>query len=606
MAAVNFGKITAHVLNNIRARTMKSASWRKPLLNVMDRVVTPIAMNQTKVAENIKMDAMRLQGEMNQKLFDLPENRPISAPVKAQPPVAPPSEFDAASDLFSSPSMISIMSDVGKKAANGNLNVSGIAPAGEVTSILTFHKDEKKRFAGELLCGDKDAELTTFADKGIYGLTYLGKREKNQDAVAAHVTSDGTIHLMVADGMGGETHGELASEEASINFLKYLIENKSVKNLIPELDAALKSLGDRSPHLKGMGTTMTTVEIKDGEAIVRHVGDSLALLIKASGELSLLTFPNWQHFSDFTLMTKTAPYNEADIARIFQNQSNVLGYAVGHRIPASVPELKVKLENGDRILLATDGLFTSLSLAEIKRIITQKKPLNEIGRELKLKAAENQGKNPSQEGDNISLQIYEHSRRISTDELLKGMVTTPRASVPTSTPTSQLIAEAEAARNRQPATTDTSIQQLLADVQALTSDRKSAPTPPPPNATSGELLSATQLAEPLPVSNATERELEKIRMENERPSQQMSSQATAQVKTEKPEVAAELDVAQVEKMIDVLSSLANFMRQREYLASEIKDIQAQSMKAMGILENTLRQIEGLGVRLDSLKIITKK
>ena len=560
MASVNFSKITSRILDNIRTRTMKSASWRKPLLNVMDRVVTPIAMSQVKVADNLIIGAMLLQGEINQKLFELPEKRPVPMPV---------SGFNTAEDVFSSPSMIAVMSDVGKKAANGKLNVSGEAPAGEVTSILTFHKDEKVRFAGKLLCGENDAELTTYSDKGIYALTYLGKRKKNQDALATHVASDGTLHLMVADGMGGETHGEIASEEAAINFLKYLIENKSTRQLIQDLDGALKSLGERSPHLRGMGTTMAMVEIKDGEAIVRHVGDSLVLLVKANGEISLLTFPNWQHFSDYTLLKKAPPYNEAESARIFQNQSNVLGYAVGHSIPPSVPEIKVKLFNGDRILLATDGLFTSLPLAEIKRIVTEKRPLNEIGQELKLKAAENQAKKPFQEGDNISLQIYEHTvipGRISTDELLRGIDTNSRTPVSTGLHTLQLIAEAEAAiagrPANQPATTATPTQQLIAEAEALTSESK--PTPPS--------------LPPLPIPTQTE------------------------IK----EVTSDSDLAQVEKMIEVLSGLANFMRQREYLTSEIKDIQQQSMKAIGILENTLRQIEGVGARLDTLKFITKK
>lgn len=217
------------------------------------------------------------------------------------------------------------------------------------------------------------------------GLTDVGReRETNEDAYLigtlhrslvvreASITAegwftsgpDGTL-LVVADGMGGQGGGDIASRTAIAAVSSYLVntlpwtptndssrQRDSLMNVrarllsaLVEGDATVKMTGakTRTPH---MGTTLTAALVLWPVVYVAHVGDTRCYLHRA-GKLQRLT-------TDHNLANELAPGQQGEHAEYFQN---ILWNTLGATDDVPRPELsKLGLAAGDTLLLCSDGL----------------------------------------------------------------------------------------------------------------------------------------------------------------------------------------------------------------------------------------------------------
>lgn len=231
----------------------------------------------------------------------------------------------------------------------------------------------------------------------VVGMTHQGKvRESNQDhflvadlerTVRVRQTSlptseeptlsdpQGTV-MMVADGMGGHGDGELASAvtvDAVLEHMTYVMPSlqahdpASERELSLELglaiercQARLRSVAARKGASSSMGTTLTLAYVRWPAAYVAHVGDSRLYLWRA-GELMQVT-------QDHTLAQRVRDrYGGAeDLAHL----EHVLVNAIGGdgKLP-DVESHRLSLESGDRLLLATDGLYGELPSATIAGLL---------------------------------------------------------------------------------------------------------------------------------------------------------------------------------------------------------------------------------------------
>src|SRR5574341_2186313 len=119
-------------------------------------------------------------------------------------------------------------------------------------------------------------------DFAISQLTRIGGRETNEDR-AAYVRSRDSLLLVVADGMGGHAHGEVAAEIA-VRTLAEAFQSVAQPRLARPgafLEETLmaahhaiveQALADRLEEIPG--TTCVACVVQDGQAWWGHAGDS--------------------------------------------------------------------------------------------------------------------------------------------------------------------------------------------------------------------------------------------------------------------------------------------------------------------------------------------
>ena len=204
------------------------------------------------------------------------------------------------------------------------------------------------------------------------GLTDVGqKREGNEDAF---ILDDSLSLYVVADGMGGHLGGEVASRVA-IESLVHQFSHRAVRNMSSnpeEIRHALTSAFRRSnqvvmdqaaedDNLRGMGCTLIACLIARDTAYVCHVGDVRCYLANSSKFTQITT--------DHTYMAELA--NDEFATQRPDLSRSVLSRAIGYPF-AEDPEFHAfELHKGDRILLCSDGLWSMVVDAQLKKILLQ-------------------------------------------------------------------------------------------------------------------------------------------------------------------------------------------------------------------------------------------
>ena len=201
-------------------------------------------------------------------------------------------------------------------------------------------------------------------------LTHPGrKRATNQDAVGHKITEWGGV-FVVADGMGGHRTGELASKLAVKNILEVTQAEAPSPSLLleafEEANDAIYIAGQR-PESRGMGTTATALALDLPYALIAHVGDSRAYLLR-DGVLTQLT----QDHSWVAERMRQGLLTPAE-ARTHRWR-NVITNALGSFPEARVDLIGLKVKPGDRFLLCSDGLSGVLEDAVLQEVLESLPP----------------------------------------------------------------------------------------------------------------------------------------------------------------------------------------------------------------------------------------
>lgn len=174
----------------------------------------------------------------------------------------------------------------------------------------------------------------------------------------------------VADGMGGEAAGEVASQ-LLVKVVRQELEGKSaidelqLKQAMLAANAEILHTARSFTGYQGMGTTATLLHVDESasRASWAHVGDSRLYLCRA-GTLSQITR---DHTYVESLVAK-GELTEAE-ARVHP-QKNMLLRAVGVDEHLEVDTGSFALQAGDVLLLATDGLMKLVSDADIAAVLS--------------------------------------------------------------------------------------------------------------------------------------------------------------------------------------------------------------------------------------------
>ncbi|MGI5863026.1 MAG: Stp1/IreP family PP2C-type Ser/Thr phosphatase [Myxococcales bacterium] len=200
-----------------------------------------------------------------------------------------------------------------------------------------------------------------------YGLTDVGrKRSGNEDAF---IVDEKRGIFIVADGMGGHNAGEVASAMAiqtvtrivteKLSVLANLAENPTPENgqaaqrliehAIQKACAEIFRMAQSDAAKRGMGTTFVGMFCAGQKAVIGHVGDSRAYLLR-QGQAHRLT-------EDHTLIAaqlKAGTITKEEAAK--SPYRNVITRAVGIQESVQVDTLLVDLLPGDLFMLCSDGL----------------------------------------------------------------------------------------------------------------------------------------------------------------------------------------------------------------------------------------------------------
>jgi PPM family protein phosphatase len=207
---------------------------------------------------------------------------------------------------------------------------------------------------------------------------------------------------IIADGMGGHLHGEVASALAVRVMANHVVKNVfmpifSLNSAAPENSfQEIMGEGMQKAHemvrnkAEGGGTTLTAILILGDQITIAHVGDSRAYAFNQNGEMEILT-------RDHSLVKRLEELGQIteDEAAVHP-QRNVLYRALGQGEPFEPDIISAPLPKPGFLLLCSDGLWGVLPGEEISRIINTSTSVHQSCIEL-IQAA-NQAGGP----DNIS------------------------------------------------------------------------------------------------------------------------------------------------------------------------------------------------------------
>ncbi|MEG0019518.1 MAG: Stp1/IreP family PP2C-type Ser/Thr phosphatase [Oscillospiraceae bacterium] len=207
----------------------------------------------------------------------------------------------------------------------------------------------------------------------ISGITNIGnRRSENQDKYVAGRLLCGVAFGFVCDGMGGVNGGAIASDTLSKMLEDGLFlhneepnfnEERAVLGAIEDANSAIYSMGLSKPALKGMGTTVAGVTVKNRECIVYHAGDSRVYILR-NGRLALVT----QDHSVVQELVNQSKISQEEAQA--HPQKNLITRAVGVQENVDIDVASVDVCEGDIILCATDGLTNFISTQQLTEILS--------------------------------------------------------------------------------------------------------------------------------------------------------------------------------------------------------------------------------------------
>jgi PPM family protein phosphatase len=184
--------------------------------------------------------------------------------------------------------------------------------------------------------------------------------------------------LVVADGIGGSGGGERASAVVVEEAKRYVLQTakwffslddpgeevrlRLLRESLERVDRRLIAEAEANPALAGMGTTLIAATVVSGDVFMLHVGDSRAYLFR-DGELSQLTRDHTlaQHLLDAGVLQPAQ-------AKVHHSR-HVLTNALGGTPGVKGEIVKLRLADGDRLLLCTDGLSDMVGDEQIAELL---------------------------------------------------------------------------------------------------------------------------------------------------------------------------------------------------------------------------------------------
>ena len=305
------------------------------------------------------------------------EEMPVAATEDAPQPHSTPAHFAAPEPAAVAPqdeepadhtAEVPATSKVDDPSNEANAVSPGDTAEIDVAAVEAKLKDHGSTMSFEPLA-DERIETDSTYDAGTTTQLMWGARS-DVGCVRPHNEDSYLVQsplFCVCDGMGGHAAGEVASSIAVETIAKTAPQAADAARLAAAveaanaavIEAALNGLGK-----PGMGCTATCAYIENDMLAIAHVGDSRAYLLH-EGTLIRVT-------RDHSYVEELVDAGEitADEARVHPNRS-VITRALGSDPAMYADHFTLHIEEGDRLILCSDGLSSMIPDSEIENIATQ-------------------------------------------------------------------------------------------------------------------------------------------------------------------------------------------------------------------------------------------
>jgi serine/threonine protein phosphatase PrpC len=234
-------------------------------------------------------------------------------------------------------------------------------------------------------------------------------RQKNEDSGGTFVNQDGHRLAIVADGMGGHLAGDVASN-MSVTHLQEMWEQSGgiqsadqaevwLRTHVLQVNQLVYEHSKNHVECEGMGTTIEAVISTDQFTTIAHVGDSRCYILNDAGFKQLT--------EDHTLvneLVRSGQITKEDAEH--HPRKNWILRALGTEKDIKIDIKTIMFEEGDFLLLCSDGLSNKVNEQEMVAVLQNEDSLEQKATSLITMANENGGE------DNITLIILEFADEI--------------------------------------------------------------------------------------------------------------------------------------------------------------------------------------------------
>jgi len=219
-------------------------------------------------------------------------------------------------------------------------------------------------------CSDVGLIRERNEDSFLFGNLATGETTRENDGGVMVVEAAPSL-LVVADGVGGAVSGEVASDlatEVSFRHLRERLQSGALKGAVPiadslknaviEANSAIHARSKSDPGHHGMGTTATIALVVQGMVYFAQVGDSRAYIIRSDNARQMT--------KDQSLVQRMVDAGKLTPEQAERSEHrNIILQALGPE-EAIVPEFtRDRLQNGDIILLCSDGLSNQITAPQM-------------------------------------------------------------------------------------------------------------------------------------------------------------------------------------------------------------------------------------------------
>lgn len=214
--------------------------------------------------------------------------------------------------------------------------------------------------------------MTTQIRSTFFSIAGVGKI--NEDSWDCQTLADGTCIAIIADGVGGNYGGSIASALA----VKVAMATLEINSAMP-LDEvfsitarAIQERGNEDLISNQMATTLSVCIFHiDGTVSVGHVGDSRVYQLRGNGIIQMTKD-----------QTEVAALVEAGIlsreqAKTYPRRS-VLRSALTAKGRFDIFKTKFSVNIGDRIILLTDGIYRLITKTHLRNLSLQSKTIDDL------------------------------------------------------------------------------------------------------------------------------------------------------------------------------------------------------------------------------------